>query len=95
MLLHLHSFERSLPGLHPGKLPPSYINLGAKRDMRSFIIHDPDTQRIIEADLAQSAPSPPPPPPELSKSGKPLTKKQIKAVSIRMVKVFLSNNAYF
>ncbi|KAF8964203.1 Fcf2 pre-rRNA processing-domain-containing protein [Flammula alnicola] len=67
-----------LPALNPGYLPPLYIQLGATRFDGPSSIRDPEVERIERATASTSAPAPPIPPEELTKSGKPLTKKQKK-----------------
>jgi hypothetical protein len=79
-LARFSSYSRSLPPLDPGTLPNSYITLGKTLNDAPLAVRDLDAERVIESSLSLSAPAPPPPPPELTKSGKPLTKKEKKAV---------------
>ena len=71
---------RSLPPLDPGTLPNSYITLGKTLNDAPLVVRDLDAERVMESSSLLSAPAPPPPPPELTKSGKPLSKKEKKAV---------------
>jgi hypothetical protein len=73
--------SRSLPPLDPGTLPNSYITLGKTLNDAPLAVRDLDAERVMESSLSLSTPAPPAPPPELTKSGKPLTKKEKKAVS--------------
>jgi hypothetical protein len=74
------SHSRSLPPLDPGTLPNSYITLGKTLNDAPLAVRDLDAERVMESSSSLSAPAPPAPPPELTKSGKPLTKKEKKAV---------------
>jgi len=74
------SYLRSLPPLDPGTLPNSYITLGKTLNDAPLAVRDLDAERVLESSSSLSAPAPPPPPPELTKSGKPLTKKEKKSV---------------
>jgi hypothetical protein len=74
------SHSRSLPPLDPGTLPNSYITLGKTLNDAPLAVRDLDAERVMESSSSLSAPAPPVPPPELTKSGKPLTKKEKKAV---------------
>ncbi|KZP33516.1 Fcf2-domain-containing protein [Athelia psychrophila] len=74
------SVQESLPALDPGKLPPAYIELGKSRRDGPSLIRDPDVERAVLASSSYDVPAPPAPPPELTKSGKPLTKKEKKAL---------------
>ncbi|KJA24075.1 hypothetical protein HYPSUDRAFT_53965 [Hypholoma sublateritium FD-334 SS-4] len=67
-----------IPALNPGKLPAPYITFGATRFDGPSKIRDPEVERTARATASISAPAPPTPPDELTKSGKPLTKKQKK-----------------
>jgi hypothetical protein len=71
---------RGLPPLDPGALPPSYITFGESPNDAPSAIRDLDVERVMESSSLRSAPAPPVPPPELTNSGKPLTKKEKKAV---------------
>lgn len=77
----LSPHSRSLPPLDPGTLPNSYITLGKTLNEAPLAVRDLDAERIMESSSSLSAPVPPAPPPELVESGKPLTKKEKKAVS--------------
>ena len=74
------SHSRSFPPLDPGTLPNTYITLGKTLNEAPLAVRDLDAERIMESSSSLSAPAPPAPPPELLKSGKPLTKKEKKAV---------------
>jgi hypothetical protein len=74
------SYSRSLPPLDPGTLPNSYITLGKTLNDAPLAVRDLGAERVMESSSSLSAPAPPAPPPELTKSGKPLTKKEKKAV---------------
>ena len=74
------SHLRGLPPLDPGALPPSYITFGESPNDAPSAIRDLDVERLMESSSSRSAPAAPVPPPELTKSGKPLTKKEKKAV---------------
>jgi hypothetical protein len=74
------SLFRGLPPLDPGTLPPSYITFGESPLDAPSAIRDLDVERVMESSSSRSVPAPPRPPPELTKSGKPLTKKEKKAV---------------
>ncbi|KAH9480483.1 rRNA-processing protein fcf2 [Psilocybe cubensis] len=69
-----------LPKLNPGKLPAPYIQLGETRFDGPSSIRDPEVERTEKATASMSVPAPPLPPAELSKSGKPLTKKERKQI---------------
>ena len=79
----LEFYSRSLPPLDPGTLPPSYITLGKTQNDAPLAVRDLDAERVMELASSLAAPAPPVPPPELTKSGKPLTKKEKKAVGPR------------
>ncbi|KAF8895419.1 Fcf2 pre-rRNA processing-domain-containing protein [Infundibulicybe gibba] len=70
--------ERPLPLLDPGVLPQSYFKFGKSRKEGLESMRDPDAELAEKASLSHALPEPPIPPPELTKSGKPLTKKQKK-----------------
>ena len=78
--LVIMSYSRRLPPLDPGTLPDSYITLGKSLNDAPLVVRDLDVERVTETSSSLSAPAPPAPPPELTKSGKPLTKKEKKAV---------------
>ncbi|KIM43374.1 hypothetical protein M413DRAFT_444201 [Hebeloma cylindrosporum] len=67
-----------LPKLNPGLLPPSYITLGKTRFDGPLAMRDPEVERAERATASTSLPAPPIRPEELTKSGKPLTKKEKK-----------------
>lgn len=80
-------FSRDLPKLDPGKLPESYFTFETAKNGKVTLTRDVETDRVenlastsAEAVSQQYVPAPPPPPPEVGKSGKPLTKKEKKAV---------------
>lgn len=66
--------KRPPPRLDPGTVPKPYFNL--KQD--SNTLRDPAVERAEQAVATLSAPAPPIPPTELTRSGRPLTKKQLK-----------------
>ncbi|KAJ7600991.1 Fcf2 pre-rRNA processing-domain-containing protein [Mycena floridula] len=68
-----------IPSLDPGNIPKPYFTLGSSRTDPSTL-RDPAVELAEKASAALSVPAPPLPPPELSKSGKPLTKKEKKAL---------------
>ncbi|KAH6911361.1 Fcf2 pre-rRNA processing-domain-containing protein [Coprinopsis sp. MPI-PUGE-AT-0042] len=69
--------EKPLPSLDPGNLPKPYIEVGtSKRDPTTM--RDPEVESMERKSASLLIPQPPVPPPELSKSGKPLTKKERK-----------------
>ncbi|KAH9999605.1 Fcf2 pre-rRNA processing-domain-containing protein [Russula compacta] len=72
--------QRNLPPLDPGTLPPSYITPGETPNDAPSAFRDLDAERVMALSSSLSAPAPPVPPPELTKSGKPLTKKEKKAL---------------
>ncbi|GBE83210.1 rRNA-processing protein [Sparassis crispa] len=74
--------EQPLPPLDPGVLPAPYITLGDARKAAPSAIRHPDIEQVEQAS-SSNAPARPLPPPELSKSGKPLTKKEKKALKDR------------
>ncbi|KAN0127335.1 Fcf2 domain containing protein [Lactarius tabidus] len=76
----LDSEFKGLPPLDPGTLPPSYITFGESPLDAPSAIRDLDVERVMESSSSRSVPAPPRPPPELTKSGKPLTKKEKKAL---------------
>ena len=71
-------YRESLPPRDPGALPKAYLNLD--RNAKSSSNGDPEIEKAQKA-VTFSAPQPPAAPAELSKTGKPLTKKERKAVS--------------
>jgi len=66
-----------LPRLDPGKLPVPYIRTHRAGPTQ---IHDPEVERAEKASSSLAVPAAPPAPPELTKTGKPLTKKETKAI---------------
>ncbi|TFK40613.1 Fcf2 pre-rRNA processing-domain-containing protein [Crucibulum laeve] len=72
-----------LPQLNPGKLPPPYIELGESRLDGPSSIRDPDVEIAEKASSSRTVPAPPLPPPEITKTGKPLTKKEKKELKAR------------
>ncbi|KAG6918743.1 hypothetical protein DXG01_011934 [Tephrocybe rancida] len=72
------SQKRPLPLLDPGVLPSSYFELGASRFDGPSKIGDPDIESAARASSSRAVPTPPIAPPELTKSGKPLTRKEKK-----------------
>ncbi|TFL02334.1 Fcf2 pre-rRNA processing-domain-containing protein [Pterulicium gracile] len=69
-----------IPSLNPGPLPRAYFELGKTRRDPSSLVLDPEVELSQRAASSIVAPAPPRPPPELTKSGKPLTKKEIKSL---------------
>jgi len=89
-IVYIHS---PIPKLNPGPLPVPYITRlkpvsgSSKRKSqesslasRLISIRDPELEKLEKATAFLDGPAPPIPPPELTKSGKPLTKKQRKEV---------------
>ncbi|KAJ3523554.1 hypothetical protein NMY22_g11389 [Coprinellus aureogranulatus] len=76
-ILELEKEPEALPSLDPGNLPKPYLNLD--RNAKTSSNTDPDIEKAQRA-VTFSAPQPPPAPAELNKSGKPLTKKERKAL---------------
>ena len=89
-MVHIHS---RIPKLNPGRLPVPYITRlkpvsgpskgkGQESSLSSRLIsiRDPELEKLEKATAFLDGPAPPTPPPELTKSGKPLTKKQRKEV---------------
>ncbi|KAG5638261.1 hypothetical protein H0H81_001030 [Sphagnurus paluster] len=72
------SNSKTLPPLDPGALPRSYFELGDTRFDGPSSMYDPDVELAEMASSSRAVPAPPIPPPELTKSGKPLTKKEKK-----------------
>ncbi|KAI0036498.1 Fcf2 pre-rRNA processing-domain-containing protein [Vararia minispora EC-137] len=70
---------QKLPLLDPGQLPPPYFEAGSSRQASSAM-RDIDSEQTSASASKLAAPAPPVPPPELTKSGKPLTKKEKKAL---------------
>jgi len=79
-LTDIESELEGLPPLDPGALPPSYITFGESPNDAPSAIRDLDVERVMASSSPRSAPAPPVPPPEITKSGKPLTKKEKKAL---------------
>ncbi|KNZ80961.1 rRNA-processing protein fcf2 [Termitomyces sp. J132] len=72
--------QKPLPMLDPGNVPPSYFELGISRFDGHLRMRDPGVESAEKASSSQAVPSPPVPPPELTKSGKPLTRKERKEI---------------
>jgi len=72
--------EPPLPPLDPGLLPTSYIELGETRKAGPSKVRDIDAERAEKVTSTITAPSRPTLARELTKNGKPLTKKQVKAM---------------
>ncbi|KAA1469753.1 Fcf2-domain-containing protein [Dentipellis sp. KUC8613] len=79
MLGDAASEQQKLPPLDPGTTK-SYITFGATRRDGPSSLQDPDAEQAEQSTSALVAPAPPLPPPELTRSGKPLTKKEKKAL---------------
>jgi len=73
--------EGELPPLDPGAISKTYFEFGKSRSKGAPSIRDPDVEKIKKAAL--SIPEPPRRPSELTKSGKPLTKKEKKKLEKR------------
>lgn len=78
---------RDLPKLNPGKMPESYFTFETTKNGKVALARDTEVDKVeklastsTEAGSQQYVPAPPPPPPEVGTSGKPLTKKEKKAV---------------
>ena len=90
---HLHSrltrygCYRPLPPLDPGLLPASYIELGSSRKAGPSKVRDLDAEQAEKVTSTISAPEKPAPPTELTKDGKRLTKKQLKAVRLSITAI--------
>jgi len=95
-LLTSYTSISPIPKLNPGLLPVPYItrlkqvpgsSKGKGRESslssRLISIRDPEVEKLEEATAFFDGPAPPIPPPELTKSGKPLTKKQKKEVRFK------------
>ncbi|ESK95048.1 deoxynucleotidyltransferase terminal-interacting protein 2 [Moniliophthora roreri MCA 2997] len=67
-----------LPELDPGTVPTPYFTLGKGRNEGPSSLRDPEIERVETSTSSLDMPAPPVPPPELTKSGKPFTKKQKK-----------------
>ncbi|KAJ7175767.1 Fcf2 pre-rRNA processing-domain-containing protein [Mycena filopes] len=78
-ILVLQAEPAKIPPLDPGVLPTPYFTLG-KRKHDPSVIRDPDVELAEKASTSYVVPAPPIPPPELTKSGKPLTKRERKAL---------------
>ncbi|KAJ7212208.1 Fcf2 pre-rRNA processing-domain-containing protein [Mycena pura] len=74
-VLVLQTEPVKIPPLDPGVLPPPYFTLG-QRKIDSSLMRDPDIESAEKASSSCVVPTPPIPPPELTKSGKPLTKRE-------------------
>ncbi|KAG6876364.1 hypothetical protein C0993_003660 [Termitomyces sp. T159_Od127] len=70
--------QKPLPQLDIGTLPPSYFELGITRFDGPSKMKDPGIDLAEKASSSRTVPSPPVPPPEITKSGKPLTRKEKK-----------------
>jgi len=76
-VITLDNEQIPLPKLNPGLLP-SYITLGKTRFDGPLSMRDPEVERAERASGSTAVPAPPIRPAELTKSGKPLTKKEKK-----------------
>ncbi|KAJ6619500.1 Fcf2 pre-rRNA processing-domain-containing protein [Mycena sp. CBHHK59/15] len=76
-VIDLQAEPARIPPLNPGILPRPYFTLGKSRNEPSSI-RDPDVELAEKASSSYVVPAPPIPPPELTKSGKPLTKRERK-----------------
>ena len=73
--------------LDPGKLPESYFTFETVKGGKTALVRDSEVDKVeslastsTEPGSQQYLPAPPPPPLEVGVSGKPLTKKEKKAV---------------
>ena len=76
---------RYLPKLSTGKLPESYFTFETAKNGKVTLVRDTEVNEVenlasTSTGSQQYVPAPPPPPPEVGRSGKPLTKKEKKAV---------------
>lgn len=78
---------RGLPKLDPGKLPEPYFTFETSKNGKATLVRDAEVEKVgnlasasTETASQQYVPAPPPPPGEVGESGKPLTKKEKKAV---------------
>ena len=83
----MHFLYRKLPKLSLGKLPESYFAFETGKNGKVTAARDVEVEKVenlastsTNTTSQQHLPAPPPPPPEVGKSGKPLTKKEKKAV---------------
>ncbi|KAI0081578.1 Fcf2-domain-containing protein [Panus rudis PR-1116 ss-1] len=72
--------RKPLPTLEPGSLPQPYIEVGSSKKPRAAKLHDIDSEQAEKVASKKKLPELPAPPPELNKDGKPLTKKELKAL---------------
>lgn len=79
-IITLSGEEPPLPPLDPGILPPPYFDLPESCLDGPSSLFDPDVKLAESLSSSHTVPQPPVPPPELTKSGKPLTKRQKKAL---------------
>jgi len=74
---------RRLPKLDPGVLPSPYFIFDKSGKSRPSLIRDAEVEKLEQRSSSLHVPAPPIPPPELTKSGKPLTRKERKALKHR------------
>ncbi|PCH40018.1 Fcf2-domain-containing protein [Wolfiporia cocos MD-104 SS10] len=70
----------SLPALNPGTLPDPYIKFDGPRKFAPSAVRDLNIERSQKATASITTPAAPAPPPEVTSTGKPLTKKERKAL---------------
>ncbi|TFK73582.1 Fcf2-domain-containing protein [Pluteus cervinus] len=75
-LIILEKDKAPLPPHDPGALPQPYINLDAKSNNVRVNLRDPAIESAERVVSSLGIPAPPVPPPELTKFGKPLTKRE-------------------
>ncbi|KAF7346205.1 rRNA-processing protein fcf2 [Mycena sanguinolenta] len=78
----LQAEPTKLPRLDPGVLPRPYFALG-KRKSDPSSLRDPEVELAEKASSSYVVPAPPIPPAEITKSGKPLTKRERKALKTK------------
>ncbi|KAJ7254377.1 Fcf2 pre-rRNA processing-domain-containing protein [Mycena haematopus] len=78
-ILILQAEPPKLPRLDPGVLPRPYFILGKHKSDPS-LLRDPQVELAEKASSSYVVPAPPIPPAELTKFGKPLTKRERKAL---------------
>jgi hypothetical protein len=73
---------RPLPRLKVTKQPSTYFPVDTAASGSYLSIKNPDVESMEKLVASLPAPTPPVPPPELSKSGKPLTKREKREVGV-------------
>ncbi|KAH9841851.1 Fcf2 pre-rRNA processing-domain-containing protein [Rhodofomes roseus] len=72
--------QKPLPPLDPGKLPKPYFDLADSKQAGPSRVRDLDIEQAEQASSSRVVPASPPYLPEPTKSGRPLTKKETKAL---------------